>query len=94
MTVGLFCKRCNLSFIRRALRSARLCGYITTAARTTAKVMDPKTKHSHNEKKIQYNKWGISILLENVLLKADVHTRKLSPIIKYIKINRTLIVIY
>ena len=56
--------------------------------------MDPKTKHSHNEKKLQYNKWGISILLENVLLKADVHTRKLSPIIKYIKINRTLVVIY
>ena len=42
--------------------------------------MDPKTKHSHNEKKLQYNKWEISILLENVLLKADVPTRKLSPI--------------
>ena len=66
-----FCKRCNLSFIRRALRS----GY-TAPPVAVAKVMASQIKHSHNNNRNNFNMtngklslFRISLLLETKLKK-------------------------
>ena len=66
-----FCKRCNLSFIRRALRS----GY-TAPPVAVAKVMASQIKLSHNNNRNNFNMtngklslFRISLLLETKLKK-------------------------
>ena len=67
-----FCKRCNLSFIREALRS----GYSISPAVAAAKVMASQIKRSHNNNRNNFNMtnrkfslFRISLLLETKLKK-------------------------